>query len=70
MVSRKLIEAIKLSPVPQYKIAWQADIYPAVLSQIITGWINPTDGDRRVIKIGRILGLTEKECFEEKAAIL
>lgn len=64
MVNRELIKAIKLHPVPQYKLAWQAGINPVVLSQIITGYIRPAKGDQRVVRIGEILGFTPKECFE------
>lgn len=69
MVSRELIKAIKLHPTPQYKLAWQADINPVVLSQIITGYVRPAEGDQRVVRIGRVLGFTEKDCFEKGTAI-
>lgn len=69
MVNRKLIEAVKLHPMPQYKLAWQAGINPVVLSQIITGYIRPAKGDQRVIRIGEVLGFMPDECFTKETAV-
>lgn len=63
MVSKKFIEAVRRYPRPQYKLAWEANTHPVVLSQIITGYIKPGDGDERVIRIGKLLGLEPTECF-------
>lgn len=63
MVSKKFIEAVKLDPRPQYKLAWEAKVNPVVLSQIITGYIKPGLGDERVIRIGKLLGLEPRDCF-------
>ena len=68
MVSQKFKNAVKLDPRRQYVIAWEAGINPVVLSQIITGYVRPKYGDRRVIKIGKLLGLDADECFEAKKA--
>ena len=65
MVSKKFKDGVKLDPRPQYKIAWQAGINPTTLSQIITGYIRPKIGDKRVIKVGEIVGLSPNECFQE-----
>lgn len=63
MISKKFIEAVKCYPKPQYQLAWKADVHPVVLSQIITGYIKPRDGDERVIRIGKLLELAPSECF-------
>ena len=66
MVSRKFKDAIKLDDRPQYKIAWEAGINPTTLTQIVTGYIRPRNGDPRVIKVGELLGLRPEECFISK----
>ena len=65
MVSRKLIEAIKLSDLKGYEIAHQAEMHPSTLSRILNGIENVMPGDSRVLRIGKVLGLTPEECFEE-----
>jgi hypothetical protein len=64
-ISKKLIQAIKLDERRQYEIAWAAGVNPTTLSQMITGYIRPKVGDRRVVRVGRVLGIDEKECFEK-----
>jgi len=65
MISKKFKNAVKLDPRPQYKLAWMADVNPVVLSQIITGYMRPKHRDPRVIRIGKLLGLKEDECFKD-----
>ena len=67
-ISRKFLTTVKLHPKAQYKLAWEAGVHPVVLSQIINGYIHPKVGDKRVIKIGELIGLTPDECFEEDLA--
>jgi hypothetical protein len=64
MVSRKLRVAIKLSETPAYKIAQAAGENPATLSKLLHGIIPVKPNDPRVIKIGKVLGIPETECFE------
>lgn len=63
-VSRKFKIAIKLDFRRQYELAWEAGINPTTLSQIVTGYIRPKSGDKRVIRVGSLLGLNPEECFE------
>lgn len=65
MVSQKLIAAIKLNPNPAYKIAWSAGINPTTLSKLINGIEKPKLGDQRIIKVGKALGISPEECFQE-----
>lgn len=67
MVSREFKEAVKRFSKPQYQLAWEAEVHPVVLSQIITGYIKPRYGDERVVRIGRLLGLEPSECFEGRS---
>ena len=67
-VSQKFISAVKLDSRRQYELAWEADVNPTTLSQIVIGYIRPEFGDLRVIKIGALLGLKLEECFERPNA--
>jgi hypothetical protein len=67
MISEKLIAAIKLSPMPAYKIAWSAGINPTMLSKLVNGIERPKPNDRRIISVGKILGLRADECFKNES---
>jgi hypothetical protein len=69
VVSQKLIAAIKLNPMPAYKIAWAAGINPTMLSKLINGIEKPKPNDRRIINVGKVLGVRENECFEHEGTI-
>jgi hypothetical protein len=63
-ISQKFKTAVKMDKRRQYQLAWEAGLNPTTLSQIITGYIRPRFGDQRVIRVGALLGLNPKECFE------
>jgi len=65
-VSRKFIAAVKMADRPAYKIAWEARLHPAYLSRLIHGYDRIYPHDRRIIRVGKILGLKPDECFEEE----
>ena len=65
MVSRKLIEAVKLSDLKGYEIAHQAEMHPSTLSRILNGIEDVMPGDPRVLRIAKVVGLKPDECFEE-----
>ena len=69
MVSRKFVEAVKLDSRKQYEIAHLAGVHPVVLSQMINGYLRPKPGDLRVIRIGRVVGVSSDECFDTGAAL-
>lgn len=66
MVSRKFKIAVKLSDIPAWKIARQANINPNVLSKIMSGAIRVKPGDCRVIAVGKVLGIPPEECFQKE----
>ena len=66
-VSDKFIQAVKLDKRPQYKIALAAGVHPDTLSKIINGQIIIQDGDRRVVEVGKLLGLTPAQLFRKGA---
>jgi len=65
MISRKLIEAIKLSDLKAYEIAHKAGIHPTTLSQILNGIYRIEPEDPRVLRVAKILGLKPEECFSD-----
>ena len=50
---------------PQYQIAKVAGIHPVVLSSLIHDARPVQPDDPRVIAIGRAVGLSAAECFED-----
>lgn len=63
IVSRKLIEKLKLADQPQYKLAWAANVNPTTLSKLINGIEKPKPNDPRIISVGHVLGIPPEECF-------
>lgn len=63
-VSRKLFEKVKLSSFREYEIAHSAGIHPSTMSRLICGIEKIRLGDKRVLAIGHVLGLSKAECFE------
>ena len=64
MISRLLINSIKLSDRRAYRIAHDAGLHPSTLSRLLNGIEIPHKNDSRVIAIGRVLGIPTSECFE------
>ena len=65
-LSKELIIALKLNPEPAYKLAQRAGLNPNTLSKLVNGIDTVRPGDRRVLAIGRILGIPESDCFESR----
>jgi len=65
-VSRKFYEALKTSDRPNYRIAQDAGLSPSLLSKILHGCEEVRVNDRRVLAVGRILGLSPGDCFEQE----
>jgi hypothetical protein len=64
MVSRDFKIAIKLADRPAWKIAAEAKVNSNTLSRIISGSLRVRNGDERVIRVGRVLGLSPADCFD------
>ena len=65
LVSRALIDRLKLSPVPAYKLARRAGCHPSTLSKLLYGAERVKPADSRILAVGRALGLSPEECFVE-----
>jgi hypothetical protein len=64
MVSAKLRQAVKLSDMKGYEIAWKAQMHPSTLSKILNGIERVTVGDPRIIRLAKVLKLDPNECFQ------
>jgi len=65
-ISQKLKDAVKLSSIPAYKIAWGAGVHPSTLSKLLRGIERPKPNDPRIVAVGAVIGLAAAECFEEE----
>ena len=63
MVSRALLERIKLSHTPAYRLAITAGLHPSTLSKLMNGAERVRPDDPRIVAVGRQLGLLPMECF-------
>ena len=68
IVSRKVIDGVKLSHLKSYEIAHLAGLHPSTLSRLIHGIDRIKPHDHRVVKVGKVLGLIPDDCFDQKAA--
>ncbi len=69
-VSRRLADAIRCSGERQYRIAHRAGLHPSTLSQILNGIYLIKPNDPRVLAVAAVLGLDQRECFEEESTML
>ena len=68
MLSKQFIQKLKLSEIPQYKLAIQANVHPTLLSKWIIGAQSVKNGDERVIRIAKLVGLKPDEVFEQNTS--
>jgi hypothetical protein len=66
VISQKLKNTIRLSDKRHYLIAHQAGLHPSTLSRLICGIENVRPKDDRVIRLGKVLGVPEEECFQDE----
>lgn len=68
MISQRLRFAVKTSPIRQYKLARGIGVHHSTLSCWLNGISAVQSGDPRIVKLGAILGVPARECFEELVA--
>ena len=64
--SQKFINAVRLSEVQNYRLAMNCNIDPPLLSKFIHHGVKIKSNDPRVIAIGKLLGLSADECFDQE----
>ncbi len=69
MVSRRFVEAVKLSQMRAYRIAQKAKLHPATLSKLVNGIEAVRPNDRRVLAVAQVLGLPPEACFADDSEI-
>ena len=60
MISREFKTAIWLSGKPQWRIAQEASVSESVLSRLVNGRENAKPGDKRLIRISKIINFKGK----------
>jgi len=68
-ISRIFIIRLKLHREPAYRIAQQAGVNPTTLSKLINGAEPVRQGDDRILRVGRILGLEPDQVFDSRELV-
>lgn len=68
MLSKKFKNAVKLDTRRNYQLAMAVDLHPDVFSKYLNGALKSNTGDKRLLRIGKMLGLKKHEIFEKKPA--
>ena len=66
MLSKKFRDAVRLYPLPQYRLAISCGIDPCWLSKALHSAVKVRLGEPRIIAIGKLIGLSPAECFEQE----
>ena len=68
-ISPKLVGALRMKHKQMYRLAFRVGMHPTTLSKILNGIQHVRPGDKRLVRLGRLLGITPEELFtDEKAA--
>ena len=67
-LSRRFKIGVKLHEKPAYRLAMEAGINPNRLYKLMSGICKVKHDDPNVIAVGKILGITPDQCFEESQA--
>lgn len=62
-LSRRFKAEVKLNEKPAYRLAQMANVNPNDLYKLMSGISQVKPGDERIIRIGKLLGLKEEDCF-------
>jgi hypothetical protein len=65
-LSRQFKIEVKLNDLPAYRLAQMAGINPNELYKLMSGISPPKPNDKRIVKVGKLLGLSPDECFQEE----
>jgi hypothetical protein len=55
--------AVLLNKKKAYEIAHEAGIHPSTLSKLMHGIEKVRPNDERIVRVGRVVGLSPKQCF-------
>jgi len=66
-ISQRLRNEAKLSDTRHYELVHEAGLHPSTFSRILNGIEKIKEEDPRVISIGKVLGISPEDCFQEGA---
>ena len=64
-LSREFMVRLRMSDIPQYRLALQVGLNPVTLSKLTNGIVPLEKEDDHLIAIGRLLGLKKSEVIVE-----
>ena len=65
-LSHKFRVALKLHDRPAYKICQEAGVDPILISKYMKDRLKVRYMDKRVIAVGKILGIPAEKCFQDR----
>lgn len=63
MLSQDFKNALKIYPMPKYKLAWKIGITPSTLNHLIHEHIYVREGDERILQIARMIDFPQENIF-------
>jgi DNA-binding phage protein len=67
MLTQKFVSTVRNANRPVYRIAREAGVSPDYLYKALLGYHQPKFADRRILEVGRTVGLDPSECFQGAA---
>lgn len=69
MLSTRLIHAVRLHPVAQWRLAQRAGLHPSILSRWLHGMVTPAADDPRLRRLARIVDVPLDEALDNRRAV-
>ena len=66
MVTQEFRNALKIHPEPKHRLAWKIGISPSSLSHIVHGHQRVEPGDKRLLRIAKLINFPEEKIFEKE----
>ncbi len=65
-IGPKLVEALRMKHKQMYRLAFRVGMHPTTLSKILNGIQQVKPGDKRILRLGRKLGIPPDELFAQE----
>ncbi|MBI3616535.1 MAG: helix-turn-helix transcriptional regulator [Candidatus Omnitrophica bacterium] len=62
-LSPKFVEALRMKHGQMYRLAFRAGLHPTTLSKVLNGAQEVQPKDKRLVRLGHLLGLSPEELF-------
>lgn len=63
MISQEFKNALKLHPIPKFKLAWEAGISPSIFSHLLNGHQKVKTDDERILRVARLISFPTEKVF-------